>query len=81
MWDISGLCKNTPHTGPGAFKYFDTFFTVKYILERHDRGFNFVTFHLTLPLIISRCGRSDDQNLEDEQDEGVGGRFLLRAFQ
>ncbi|KIJ17512.1 hypothetical protein PAXINDRAFT_154172 [Paxillus involutus ATCC 200175] len=31
----------------------DTFSTVKYVLEGHDRGVNFAAFHLTLPLIIS----------------------------
>lgn len=62
VWDISGLRKTTPHSGgpgginPGGtanFETFDNFSTVKYVLEGHDRGVNYATFHPTLPLIIS----------------------------
>lgn len=66
VWDISGLRKGTPHQGglgtgggggggPGSnpFETFDSFSTVKYVLEGHDRGVNFAMFHPTLPLIIS----------------------------
>jgi coatomer subunit alpha len=53
VWDISALRKGSPNTGPGNFETFDTFSTVKYALEGHDRGVNYATFHPTLPLIIS----------------------------
>lgn len=60
VWDISGLRKGSPNTGgpggssgPGNFETFDSFSTVKYVLEGHDRGVNFAMFHPTLPLIIS----------------------------
>ncbi|KAH7905011.1 WD40-repeat-containing domain protein, partial [Hygrophoropsis aurantiaca] len=33
VWDISGLRKNTPNNGPNNFETFDTFSTVKYVLE------------------------------------------------
>jgi coatomer subunit alpha len=61
VWNISGLRKNTPHTGPGAFETFDNFTTVKYVLEGHDRGANFATFHPTLPLILSAV---DDRTIK-----------------
>lgn len=63
VWDISGLRKTSPNTmgshqgssntGPGSFETFDSFSTVKYVLEGHDRGVNYAMFHPTLPLIIS----------------------------
>ncbi|KAF8164085.1 WD40-repeat-containing domain protein, partial [Pholiota molesta] len=62
VWDISGLCKGSPNQGgpgsssghgPGNFETFDTFSTVKHVLEGHDRGVNYAMFHPTLPLIIS----------------------------
>jgi len=62
VWDISGLRKGSPNaggpgnmgsSGPGNFETFDSFSTVKYVLEGHDRGVNFAMFHPTLPLIVS----------------------------
>ncbi|KAG2008409.1 coatomer subunit alpha-2 [Coprinopsis cinerea AmutBmut pab1-1] len=66
VWDISGLRKTSPHSGgpashpgmggpPGMsnFETFDSFSTVKHVLEGHDRGVNYAVFHPTLPLIIS----------------------------
>ncbi|KAG6830285.1 hypothetical protein H0H87_008583 [Tephrocybe sp. NHM501043] len=66
VWDISGLRKGSQHAGggpgghpggssggPGTFETFDSFSTVKYVLEGHDRGVNSAMFHPTLPLIIS----------------------------
>ena len=53
VWDISGLRKGTPNQGQGNFETFDTFSTVKYVLEGHDRGVNYAIFHPSLPLIIS----------------------------
>lgn len=47
--------------GGGAFETFDTFSTVKYVLEGHDRGTNYATFHPTLPLIISAA---DDRTIK-----------------
>ncbi|THH21133.1 hypothetical protein EW146_g328 [Bondarzewia mesenterica] len=61
VWDISGLRKSTPNTGPGTFDTFDTFSTVKYVLEGHDRGVNYAVFHPTLPLIISAA---DDRQIK-----------------
>ncbi|GLB42351.1 putative coatomer (COPI) alpha subunit C-terminus [Lyophyllum shimeji] len=66
VWDISGLRKGSPNAGggpgghpagggsaAGTFETFDSFSTVKYVLEGHDRGVNYAMFHPTLPLIIS----------------------------
>src|SRR6266550_6092583 len=62
VWDISGLRKGSPNaggpgnmgsSGPGNFETFDSFSTVKYVLEGHDRGVNFAMFHPTLPPTIS----------------------------
>lgn len=76
VWDISGLRKSTPHgiSGPGAgggglpgggggfsVESFDTFSTVKYVLEGHDRGVNWASFHPTLPLIVSAA---DDRQIK-----------------
>ncbi|KAF8438071.1 coatomer WD associated region-domain-containing protein [Boletus edulis BED1] len=61
VWDISGLRKSTPSTGPNNFETFDTFSTVKYVLEGHDRGVNFASFHPTLPLIVSAA---DDRTIK-----------------
>ncbi|KAG1111490.1 hypothetical protein G6F42_015016 [Rhizopus arrhizus] len=67
VWDISGLVKKN-RAGPGALPSFEDPFgrsspqpdglgisevTVKYILEGHDRGVNWATFHPSMPLIIS----------------------------
>jgi coatomer subunit alpha len=35
---------------------FETFSTVKYVLEGHDRGANYAMLHPTLPLIVSGTG-------------------------
>lgn len=73
VWDISSLRKspsraNPPMGGPGSgpggavgFDTFDSFSTVKYVLEGHDRGVNYASFHPTLPLIVS-CG--DDRQIK-----------------
>ncbi|KAH7886951.1 coatomer WD associated region-domain-containing protein [Phlebopus sp. FC_14] len=61
VWDISGLRKNTPSHGTNNFETFDTFSTVKYVLEGHDRGVNFAAFHPTLPLIVSAA---DDRTIK-----------------
>ncbi|KAH9941627.1 coatomer subunit alpha-2 [Epithele typhae] len=61
VWDISGLRKNTPNTAPGTFDSFDNFSTVKYVLEGHDRGVNWASFHPTLPLIVSAA---DDRQIK-----------------
>ncbi|KAH8113922.1 coatomer subunit alpha-2 [Phellopilus nigrolimitatus] len=61
VWDISGLRKNTPNAAPGGFETFDTFSTVKYVLEGHDRGVNWAAFHPTLPLIVSAA---DDRQIK-----------------
>ncbi|EIM89149.1 coatomer subunit alpha-2 [Stereum hirsutum FP-91666 SS1] len=61
VWDISGLRKSTPNQAPGTFDTFDSFSTVKYVLEGHDRGVNYAMFHPTLPLIISAA---DDRQIK-----------------
>ncbi|KAJ7152313.1 FAD binding domain-containing protein [Mycena crocata] len=44
-----------------VFETFDTFSTVKYVLEGHYRGVNYAMFHPTLPLIISAA---DDRTIK-----------------
>ncbi|KAI0078368.1 coatomer subunit alpha-2 [Panus rudis PR-1116 ss-1] len=61
VWDISGLRRSTPNSAPGTFDTFDNFSTVKYVLEGHDRGVNFASFHPTLPLIVSAA---DDRQIK-----------------
>lgn len=66
VWDISGLRKK--HSAPTAMSFEDqmaranqnqadmfgnTDAVVKFVLEGHDRGVNWVAFHPTLPLIVS----------------------------
>ena len=66
VWDISGLRKK--HSAPTSQSFEDqmrgsqanqadmfgnTDAVVKFVLEGHDRGVNWVSFHPTLPLIIS----------------------------
>jgi len=70
VWDISGLVKK--HAAPGMSTFEDNrnnrnqpdlFGTsdavVKFVLEGHDRGVNWATFHPTYPLIVS--GADDRQ--------------------
>lgn len=73
VWDISGLRKkhaaapgSVSHDhdrgGPGGQQgdlFGNTDAIVKYVLEGHDRGVNWVSFHPTLPLIVS--GADDRQ--------------------
>ena len=75
VWDISGLRKkNQAHQAPLSFEeqmarqnqgqadlFGNTDAVVKYVLEGHDRGVNWATFHPTLPLIVS-CG--DDRQIK-----------------
>ncbi|KZF21802.1 Coatomer, alpha subunit [Xylona heveae TC161] len=66
VWDISGLRKK--HSAPSSLTFEDqmtrananqadmfgnTDAVVKFVLEGHDRGVNWVSFHPTLPLIVS----------------------------
>eukprot|EP00898_Chlorokybus_atmophyticus_P004028 jgi/Chlat1/4626/Chrsp3S05583 len=67
VWDISGLRKKTvapaedilrlPQMNSDLFGGGDA--VVKYVLEGHDRGVNWASFHPTLPLIVS--GADDRQ--------------------
>jgi len=70
VWDISGLRKKNVAPGPGGldehlrnpgstdlFGQADA--VVRHVLEGHDRGVNWASFHPTLPLIIS--GADDRQ--------------------
>ena len=64
VWDISGLRKKTTTAQPMSFEeqvhranqgqadlFGNTDAVVKYVLEGHDRGVNWASFHPTLPLI------------------------------
>ncbi|KAK4187857.1 coatomer WD associated region-domain-containing protein [Podospora australis] len=65
VWDISGLRKK--HSAPTTMSFEDqaranqnqtdmfgnTDAVVKFVLEGHDRGVNWVAFHPTMPLIVS----------------------------
>ena len=64
VWDISGLRKKNVAPGPGGLDdhirnpgHTDLFGTsdaiVKHVLEGHDRGVNWATFHPSMPLIVS----------------------------
>ncbi|KAH9823265.1 coatomer WD associated region-domain-containing protein [Melampsora americana] len=74
VWDITGLRKKTTTAQPMSFEdqvqransgqadlFGNTDAVVKYVLEGHDRGVNWATFHPTLPLIVS-CG--DDRQIK-----------------
>jgi coatomer protein complex subunit alpha (xenin) len=72
VWDTTGLRKKTVRGAPGAVddaanmvsRVNNDLFgggdvVVKYVLEGHDRGVNWASFHPTLPLVIS--GADDRQ--------------------
>ena len=67
VWDISGLKKRNIGGGGGnqdsnagsTDLFGSTDAVVKYLLEGHDRGVNWASFHPTLPLIVS--GADDRQ--------------------
>jgi len=71
VWDISGLRKKNVAPGPEGFHsqlqrstgtpdlFGQTDGVVKHVLEGHDRGVNWASFHPSLPLIVS--GADDRQ--------------------
>ncbi|XP_022914728.1 coatomer subunit alpha [Onthophagus taurus] len=70
VWDISGLRKKNVAPGPGGLEdhlknpgatdlFGQADAVVKHVLEGHDRGVNWASFHPTLPLIVS--GADDRQ--------------------
>lgn len=70
VWDISGLRKKNVSPGPAGLEdhlknpgttdlFGQADAVVKHLLEGHDRGVNWATFHPTLPLIVS--GADDRQ--------------------
>ncbi|CED82220.1 coatomer protein subunit alpha [Phaffia rhodozyma] len=74
VWDISGLRKKNTSHQPMSFEeqmaranagqadlFGSTDAVVKYVLEGHDRGVNWASFHPTLPLIVSS---SDDRQIK-----------------
>ncbi|RKP03275.1 hypothetical protein CXG81DRAFT_9724 [Caulochytrium protostelioides] len=67
VWDYTGLRKkhapsSTASPKPGGPELFgSTDAVVKYVLEGHERGVNWATFHPTLPFIAS-CG--DDRQIK-----------------
>ena len=86
VWDISGLRKK--HSAPTSMTFEDqmsrananqadmfgnTDAVVKFVLEGHDRGVNWVAFHPTLPLIVSA---GDDRLVKLWR---MSGRFFYSA--
>ncbi|XP_014253737.1 coatomer subunit alpha [Cimex lectularius] len=72
VWDISGLRKKNVAPGPGGLEdhlknpastdlFGQADAVVKHVLEGHDRGVNWATFHPTLPLIVSGA---DDRHVK-----------------
>ena len=69
VWDISGLKqqkKTVPSKNPGINNVMgrlgiESVVTVKYVLEGHERGVNWASFHPELPLIVSG---SDDRMIK-----------------
>ncbi|VVC28200.1 WD40-repeat-containing domain,Anaphase-promoting complex subunit 4, WD40 domain,Coatomer alpha [Cinara cedri] len=70
VWDISGLRKKNAVPGPGGLEehlknpnatelFGQADAVVKHVLEGHDRGVNWCSFHPTMPLIVS--GADDRQ--------------------
>ena len=109
VWDISGLRKK--HSAPTSMTFEDqmaransnqadmfgnTDAVVKFVLEGHDRGVNWVAFHPTLPLIVSSgddrlvklwrmSGKSayssvSDALLNSYRNQGLGSRHLSWSF-
>ena len=109
VWDISGLRKK--HSAPTSMTFEDqmaransnqadmfgnTDAVVKFVLEGHDRGVNWVAFHPTLPLIVSsgddrlvklwrmsgRTAYSSVSNalLNTYRNQGLGSRHLSWSF-
>lgn len=87
VWDISGLRKK--HSAPTSMTFEDqmsrtnanqadmfgnTDAVVKFVLEGHDRGVNWVAFHPTLPLIVSA---GDDRFVKLWRMSGMEFTFLL----
>ena len=74
VWDISGLRKKNTSAQPLSIEeqiaransgqvdlFGNTDAMVKYVLEGHDRGVNWASFHPTLPLIVSA---GDDRQIK-----------------
>ncbi|SNX86292.1 probable COP1 - coatomer complex alpha chain of secretory pathway vesicles [Melanopsichium pennsylvanicum] len=74
VWDISGLRKKNTSAQPMSIEeqiaransgqadlFGNTDAMVKYVLEGHDRGVNWASFHPTLPLIVSA---GDDRQIK-----------------
>jgi len=70
VWDISGLRKKSVAPGPGGLEdhlrnpgstdlFGQADVVVKHVLEGHDRGVNWASFHPNMPLIVS--GADDRQ--------------------
>ena len=109
VWDISGLRKK--HSAPTSMTFEDqmaransnqadmfgnTDAVVKFVLEGHDRGVNWVAFHPTLPLIVSSgddrlvklwrmSGRSAYQLISNtllsrHRNQGLGSRHMSWSF-
>jgi coatomer protein complex subunit alpha (xenin) len=90
IWDISGLRKK--HSAPTSMTFEDqmaranpsqadmfgnTDAVVKFVLEGHDRGVNWVSFHPTLPLIVSA---GDDRLVKLWRMSGAWQRCCCSLF-
>ena len=109
VWDISGLRKK--HSAPTSLTFEDqmaransnqadmfgnTDAVVKFVLEGHDRGVNWVAFHPTLPLIVSSgddrlvklwrmsgrsaCNSTSSTILSTYRNQSLGSRHLSWSF-
>ena len=85
VWDISGLRKKNQAPTPMSFEdsfnrqsqadlFGSTDVMVKYVLEGHDHGVNWASFHPTLPLIVSA---GDDRQVKLWRMSGESLRWLL----
>ena len=90
IWPVSsaGLRKKNVAPGPGGIEdrlrnpaQTDLFGTsdaiVKHVLEGHDRGVNWATFHPTLPLIVSGA---DDRQVKLWRMNGEASLFSLKLL-
>jgi coatomer protein complex subunit alpha (xenin) len=89
VWDISGLRKKNAAPSPDTLHlqlqrttgspdlFGQTDAIVKHVLEGHERGVNWATFHPTLPLIVSGA---DDRQVKLWRMNGTYNEFLFLLF-
>ena len=90
VWDIGSLRKKSVAPGDEMMRIpqqmnNDLFgggdAVVKYVLEGHDRGVNWASFHPTLPLIVSGADDPPGEAVAHERHQGVGGGHASRPRQ